>query len=76
MLVLRQLFDATSSTFTYLLGDRDSGEALLIDPVFEQARRDGALLTTARSATSAARCCCRWTTWRRASASSTRRGRW
>ncbi len=56
MLVLRQLFDATSSTFTYLLGDRDSGEALLIDPVFEQARRDGALLTTARSVTSAARC--------------------
>jgi glyoxylase-like metal-dependent hydrolase (beta-lactamase superfamily II)/rhodanese-related sulfurtransferase len=44
MLVFRQLFDATSSTYTYLLGDRDAGEALLIDPVFEQARRDGALL--------------------------------
>jgi sulfur dioxygenase len=44
MIVFRQLFDATSSTYTYLLGDRDAGEALLIDPVFEQARRDGALL--------------------------------
>jgi sulfur dioxygenase len=44
MLVFRQLFDAISSTYTYLLGDRDSGQALLIDPVFEQARRDGALL--------------------------------
>ena len=43
-LVFRQLFDATSSTYTYLLGDRDSGQALLIDPVFEQARRDAALL--------------------------------
>ena len=42
MLVFRQLFDATSSTYTYLLAD--SGEALLIDPVFEHARRDTALL--------------------------------
>ena len=44
MLVFRQLFDTTSSTYTYLLGDTQSGEALLIDPVFEQARRDAALL--------------------------------
>lgn len=44
MLVFRQLFDPTSSTYTYLLGDDASGEALLIDPVFEQARRDTALL--------------------------------
>ena len=44
MLVFRQLFDAPSSTYTYLLGDTESGEALLIDPVFEQARRDTALL--------------------------------
>lgn len=42
MLIFRQLFDPTSSTYTYLLGD--SGEALLIDPVFEHARRDEALL--------------------------------
>ena len=44
MLVFRQLFDAASSTYTYLLGDTASGEALVIDPVFEQVRRDAALL--------------------------------
>jgi sulfur dioxygenase len=44
MLVFRQLFDPQSSTYTYLLGDRPSGQAVLIDPVFEQVRRDSALL--------------------------------
>ena len=44
MLIFRQLFDAQSSTYTYLLGDSASGEALLIDPVFEQVRRDAALM--------------------------------
>jgi sulfur dioxygenase len=44
MLVFRQLFDPQSSTYTYLLGDRTSGAAVLIDPVFEQVRRDTALL--------------------------------
>ena len=44
MLVFRQLFDPQSSTYTYLLGDRSSGQAVLIDPVFEQVRRDAALL--------------------------------
>ena len=43
MLIFRQLFDSVSSTYTYLLGDRLSGEAVMIDPVFEQVRRDGAL---------------------------------
>jgi glyoxylase-like metal-dependent hydrolase (beta-lactamase superfamily II)/rhodanese-related sulfurtransferase len=43
-LVFRQLHDLTSSTYTYLLGDADSKQAVLIDPVFEQARRDDALL--------------------------------
>jgi glyoxylase-like metal-dependent hydrolase (beta-lactamase superfamily II)/rhodanese-related sulfurtransferase len=42
MLVFRQLFDPTSSTYTYLLGD--AGEAVLIDPVFENVARDAALL--------------------------------
>ena len=42
MLIFRQLFDATSSTYTYLLGS--DGEAVLIDPVFENAPRDVALL--------------------------------
>src|SRR5262245_41165677 len=44
MLIFRQLFDPQSSTYTYLLGDTRRKEALLVDPVFEQARRDAALL--------------------------------
>ena len=44
MLIFRQLFDPQSSTYTYLLADRRSREAVLIDPVFEQARRDAALV--------------------------------
>ena len=44
MMIFRQLFDAASSTYTYLLADRHSGQAVLIDPVFEQARRDAALV--------------------------------
>jgi sulfur dioxygenase len=44
MFVFRQLFDPTSSTYTYLLGCSTTQEALLIDPVFEQARRDAALI--------------------------------
>ena len=40
MLIFRQLFDPQSSTYSYLLGDGASGEAILIDPVFEQAARD------------------------------------
>ena len=44
MLLFRQLFDSQSSTYTYLLADGDSGEAVLIDPVFEAVRRDTALL--------------------------------
>lgn len=43
-LIFRQLFDPASSTYTYLLGDAASGEALIIDPVFEHQRRDAALL--------------------------------
>ena len=31
-MIFRQLFDPTSSTYTYLLAD--GGEALLIDPVY------------------------------------------
>jgi glyoxylase-like metal-dependent hydrolase (beta-lactamase superfamily II)/rhodanese-related sulfurtransferase len=40
--IFRQLFDQQSSTYTYLLAD--AREALLIDPVFEQVRRDIALI--------------------------------
>ena len=44
MLIFRQLIDPQSSTYTYLLGDGKTGEAVLIDTVFEQVRRDTALL--------------------------------
>jgi glyoxylase-like metal-dependent hydrolase (beta-lactamase superfamily II)/rhodanese-related sulfurtransferase len=45
MLIFRQLFDPQSSTYSYLVGDPRSNEAVLIDPVFEQARRDAALVS-------------------------------
>lgn len=44
-MLFRQLFDPQSGTYSYLLADPDSREAVLIDPVFEQVRRDTALLS-------------------------------
>jgi glyoxylase-like metal-dependent hydrolase (beta-lactamase superfamily II)/rhodanese-related sulfurtransferase len=43
-MIFRQLFDPQSSTYTYLLADTATREAILVDPVFEQARRDAALV--------------------------------
>lgn len=43
-MIFRQLFDAPSGTYTYLLGDARSKRAVLIDPVFEQHLRDVALV--------------------------------
>lgn len=43
-LLLRQLFDAETSTYTYLLADEETREAALIDPVLEQVERDSQLL--------------------------------
>jgi sulfur dioxygenase len=43
-ILFRQLFDPQSSTYSYLLADPASREAVLIDPVFEQVRRDAALI--------------------------------
>ncbi|NDA64925.1 MAG: MBL fold metallo-hydrolase, partial [Chitinophagia bacterium] len=43
-LLLRQLFDAPTGTFTYLLAEVASGDGVLIDPVFEQHDRDRALI--------------------------------
>ena len=34
-MIFRQLFDKSSSTYTYLLAERQGGEALLIDPVLD-----------------------------------------
>jgi len=43
-MILRQLFDQTSSTYSYLLGDASTREAVLIDSVFERHGRDLALI--------------------------------
>lgn len=39
-MIFRQLFEEESSTYTYLFGSRDTGEALLLDPVMETVERD------------------------------------
>lgn len=39
-MILRQLFESESSTYTYLLADTDNKEAVLIDPVLETVDRD------------------------------------
>ncbi len=43
-IIFRQLFDAVSSTYTYVIGDPQSREAVIIDTVFEQHFRDRALV--------------------------------
>jgi glyoxylase-like metal-dependent hydrolase (beta-lactamase superfamily II)/rhodanese-related sulfurtransferase len=43
-LIFRQLYDNISSTYTYLLADSDTLDAVIIDPVFELHRRDLALI--------------------------------
>ena len=43
-MILRQLFDPVSSTYTYLLGCPASGDAVVIDAVYEQHARDVALI--------------------------------
>ena len=43
-LIFRQLFDSTSSTYTYLLGCASTRQAVIIDTVFEQHLRDRALI--------------------------------
>jgi glyoxylase-like metal-dependent hydrolase (beta-lactamase superfamily II)/rhodanese-related sulfurtransferase len=43
-MLFRQLFDAETSSYTYLLADEATREALIIDPVFEQVERDVSLI--------------------------------
>jgi len=38
-MIFRQLFDSTSSTYTYLISSRYGGEALIIDPVLENVNK-------------------------------------
>lgn len=39
-MIFRQLFDLETSTYTYILADEETKEAVLIDSVFEQVERD------------------------------------
>lgn len=43
-MIFRQLYDLESSTYTYMLADEVTNEAILIDPVKEQVERDLALI--------------------------------
>ncbi|MBD2438090.1 FAD/NAD(P)-binding protein [Nostoc sp. FACHB-110] len=38
--LFRQFFDPESSSYTYLIADQQTGDAVLVDPVFEQVERD------------------------------------
>ena len=44
-MLLKQLFDQNTCTYTYLLADLDAQEAIIIDPVVEQIERDLKLVT-------------------------------
>ena len=39
-MLLKQLFDQDTWSYTYLLADLESGEAIIIDPVVGQVERD------------------------------------
>ena len=43
-MLFRQLFDPMSSTYTYLLADEDTRQAVIIDPVIDQLDRDVQLI--------------------------------
>lgn len=43
-MIFRQLFDAETSTYTYLLADARTKEAVIIDPVRDQVERDATLI--------------------------------
>lgn len=43
-MLFRQLFDSGTNTYTYLVADPQTAEAILIDPVLEQVDRDITLL--------------------------------
>jgi sulfur dioxygenase len=42
--IFRQFFDSSSSTYTYVLADAQSQQAIIVDPVREHAQRDLGLL--------------------------------
>jgi glyoxylase-like metal-dependent hydrolase (beta-lactamase superfamily II) len=43
-LIFRQLFDEKTLTYTYILADSDTREAIIIDPVRDQVERDSRLM--------------------------------
>lgn len=43
-MLFRQMFDPETSTYTYLIADSETKEAILVDPVLEQVQRDRQLL--------------------------------
>ncbi|MFN4149731.1 MAG: MBL fold metallo-hydrolase [Candidatus Sericytochromatia bacterium] len=43
-MILRQMFDQDTWTYTYLLADEETKEAVLIDSVYEQAERDAQVI--------------------------------
>jgi len=45
-MIFRQLYDSLSSTYTYLLGCEETGQAILIDPVYSVWERDLAVLAS------------------------------
>ncbi len=47
-MIFRQLFDSASSTYTYILGDEVTREAVIIDPVIENVKRDAQLVSELR----------------------------
>lgn len=47
-MLFRQLIDRETSTYTYLLADEESRDAVIIDPVLEQLERDATLIDELR----------------------------
>ena len=45
LLIFRQLFDEKSSTYTYIIADATTRQAVIIDPVRDQIDRDIRLLS-------------------------------
>ncbi len=43
-IIFRQLFDEKTWTYTYIIGDNTSKEAIIIDPVRDKVERDLKLL--------------------------------
>jgi len=43
-MIFKQLVDSETSTYTYLLADEKTKEAVIIDPVLEQVERDTNLI--------------------------------